>query len=147
MNSGAANNVMPRRMVRNKTKIRSSPGPRIGVHCVAANNARILNEGETTFKFHTNEGVQTQFVFQITEVNKALGAVSYMVDHRHKVVFDQYKQGKDMSDMLHKPSGDIFKLRRERNVWVLDAMVEEDSYFGKCVNGFANKAEDFASQA
>ena len=147
MDSGAANNVMPRRVVRNKKKIRSSPGSRIDLHYVAANNARIPNEGETTFKFHTNEGVQTQFGFQIAEVNKALGAVSYMVDHRHMVVFDQDKQGKDMSYMLHKPSGDIFKLRRERNVWVLDAMVEDDEDVGEFANGFANKAEDFASQA
>ena len=69
-----------------------------------------------------------------------------MVDHRHRVVFDQDEAGKDMSYMLHKPSGDIFKLRRERNVWVLDAMVEEDEDIEDFANGFANTSEDFASQ-
>ena len=148
LDSGAANNVMPRRMVRNTTKIRPSPGSRIGVHYVAANNARIPNEGETDFKFTTNEGMKTQFVFQIAEVNKALGAVSYMVDNRHKVVFDQDDNGRDMSYMVHKPTGDIFKLRRERNVCVLDAMIEDDDFenFDEFANKFANKASGFASQ-
>ena len=57
VDSGAADNVMPRRMVRGKySKIRPSPGSRARVHYLAADNARIRNEGETDFKFQTKEG-------------------------------------------------------------------------------------------
>ena len=92
-------------------------------------------------------GVHTQFGFQIAERNEDLGAVSYMVDHRHKVVFDQDEQEKDMSYMLHKPSGDIFKLRRDRNVWVSDSLVEDEEDIGEFAAGFTNRADMFVSQA
>ena len=79
IDSGAANNVMPRRMVRNKKMIRASPSSKRGVHYVAANGGRIPNEGEFDFEFSTQEGHEESMIFQIAEVNKALGAVSYLV--------------------------------------------------------------------
>ena len=66
-------------------------------------------------------------VFQIAEVNKALGSISYLVDHGYSVVFDQdLATGKDISRMIHKASGRTTRFRRERNVWVLDVIVEEE---------------------
>ena len=56
MDSGAGNNVMPRRMVIKKSEIRESEGSRRGVHYVAANDGRIPNEGEYDLKFSTVEG-------------------------------------------------------------------------------------------
>ena len=76
MDSGAANNVMPRRMVRNKEKIRPSAASRRGVHYVASNNGRMANEGEFGFKFTTTEGSEEEMVFQVAEVSKALASVS-----------------------------------------------------------------------
>ena len=125
IDSGAANNVMPRRMVRNKTKIRPSPSSRRGVHYVAANGGRIPNEGEFDFAFKTVEGNNEEMVVQVAEVNKALGAVSYLVDHGYRVVFDKdLKTGKDISFMLHKAKNVTSRFRRERNIWVLDAFVD-----------------------
>jgi len=125
MDSGAGANVMPRRMVRNKAKIKPSPGSLKGVHYVAANDARIANEGEYNFEFRTVEGNQEEILFQIAEVNKALGSISYLVDRGYKITFDKdAKTGKDLSHMLHKESGTLSRFRRERNVWVLDAIVE-----------------------
>ena len=43
VDSGAANNVMPKRMIRDKSKIRPSPGSRRGAHFVAANDGIIPN--------------------------------------------------------------------------------------------------------
>ena len=51
MDSGAARNVMPRKMVRDQSRIRPSEGSRRGAHYVAANNGRIPNEGEFDFVF------------------------------------------------------------------------------------------------
>ena len=94
MDSGAADNVMPRRMVRGKfNKIRPSPGQRAGVHYLAANNARIANEGEAEFNFQTAEGDDEAWVFQIAAVSKVLCAVSYLVDHGMRAIFDKDEDG------------------------------------------------------
>ena len=128
IDSGAADNVMPRRLVRGKfNKVRPSPGSRSGLHYLAANNARIANEGETDFQFLTGSGDKENWVFQVAEVNKVLRAVSYLVDNGYKVTFDQDpKSGRDTSHILHKQSGRIIKLNRARNVWSIEAIIEED---------------------
>ena len=98
-----------------------------GVHCLAANNGRIPNEGEHDFEFMTAEGGIEEMTFQVAEVNKALGSVSYLVDRGYKVVFDKDKEtGEDLSHMMHKATKRIAKFRRERNVWILEAAVEAD---------------------
>ena len=128
VDSGAANNVMPRRIVRNKLRIRPSKGSLTGVHYVAANNGRIPNEGEVDFEFMTNEGNKESMIFQIAEVNKALGSISYLVDHDYSVIFDKdEKTGKDLSMMTHKPTMRKTRFRREKNVWVLDAIIDEQA--------------------
>ena len=137
VDSGASANVMPRRMIR-KQKIRSSPGSRRGAHYLAANNGRIANEGECDFKFSTVEGHQQNLTFQIAEVNKALGSVSYLVDHGYRVTFDQDEDtGHDISMMFHKATGVTSRFRRERNIWILDAIVDDE----------ANADESFHRQA
>ena len=131
MDSGAANPVMPKRMIRDPSKIRPSKASRMGVHYVAANNGRIPNEGETTFKFKTSDGHDIAWDMQIAEVNKALGAISYLVDNNHRVVFDKdMATGKDLSLMLNKGTKQVDRFRRDRNVWVLDATVDEDDVPG-----------------
>ena len=113
-------------MVRNKTKIRPSPSSRRGVQYVAANNGRIPNEGEVDFAFTTAEGNSEEFVVQVAEVNKALGAVSYLVDKGYRVVFDKDEtSGKDISYMMKKSSRVTSRFRRERNIWVLDAFIDQ----------------------
>ena len=65
--------------------------------------------------------------FQIAEVNKALGSISYLVDHGYRVVFDRDPiSGRDMSCMVHKESKRTSRFRRDRNVWILDAVVDGD---------------------
>ena len=106
MDSGAGNNVMPRRMVIKKSEMRESEGSRRGVHYVAANDGRIPNEGEYDLNFSTVEGQEQCLTFQIAEVNKALCAVSNLVDNGFRVVFDKnMKTNQDTSHMLHKETG------------------------------------------
>ena len=136
VDSGAANNVMPRRMVRHKGKIRPSAASKAGVCYVAANNGRIPNEGEVDFEFTTEAGHCEMMVVQIAEVNKALGSVSYMVDAGFKFIFDKDElTGKDLSVMVHKATGRTTRFRRDRNVWVLDAYVKDG-------NVVSNEAEE-----
>ena len=119
-------------MVRRKDRIRPSPSSLKGEHYVAANNGRIPNEGEVDFEFITPDGHQEKMVFQIAEVNKALGSVSYLVDNGYRVAFDKdIATGKDLSFMIHKPSGRTTRFRRDRNVWVLNAIVESSGFGGQ----------------
>ena len=98
---------------------------------VAAGNERIKNEGEITFDFESLEGHKESFVFQITCVNKALGSGAYMVDHGFRVVYDKDMQADEgLSNMIHKPTKRTFRFRREKNVWILDAVVAAESVFG-----------------
>ena len=128
VDSGAADPVMPRRMVRGRgNKIRPSAASRAGVHYVSASANRIRNEGETDLHFDTVEGHSLKWTFQVAEVNKVLASVSYLVDHDHRVVFDRDgKTGKDTSFIINKASGETIQMRRDRNVWVIDAFITED---------------------
>ena len=96
---------------------------------MAANGGRIPNEGEFDFEFSTQEGHEESMIFQIAEVNKALGSVSYLVDNGYKVIFDKDQaSGKDLSLMIHKASSRITRFRRDRNIWVLDAMAKLEGF-------------------
>ena len=88
MDTGAGDNVMPKRMV-NKSKIRPSAGSRRGLNYVAASSRRIPNEGEINFDFESLEGHKETLVLQIA-VNKALGSVAYVVDRAFRVVHDEH---------------------------------------------------------
>ena len=107
--------------------MRSSPASRAGVHYVVANDGRIPNEGEADFNFQTKDGQQMTWLFQIAEVNKTLASVSALVDLGHAVTFDRdASTGMDTSFITHKKSGKSMRMRRERNVWVIDAYLEDD---------------------
>ena len=127
VDSGAADNVMPRRMLRGTSKVRPSPASRAGVHYVVANDGRIPNEGEADFRFQTKDGQQISWLFQIAEVNKTLASVSSLVDSGHVVTFDKdATTGVDTSFITNKNTGKSMKMRRERNVWVIDAYLADD---------------------
>ena len=127
VDSGAADPVMPRRMVRGKgNKIRQSAASKAGVHYVSACTHRIANEGEVDLKFETKDGQKLDWTFQIAEVNKVLASVSHLVDRKHRVIFDQDDEGRDVSFILDKKNGKIIKMHRTKNVWIIDAYINED---------------------
>ena len=77
------------------------------------------------------EGHKESFFFRIAAVNKALGSGAYMVDRAFRVVFDKdMETGEDAPYMIHKPTKKVFRFRRDRNVWMLDAVVAAESVFG-----------------
>ena len=94
---------------------------------MSATSHRIRNEGETDLNFASREGTQLSWTFQVAEVNKVLAAVSALVDTNHRVVFDKDETtGEDVSYILNKTNMDYIRMRRDRNVWVLDAFIDED---------------------
>ena len=127
LDSGAHHNVMPRRMV-NQKKIRPSKGSLAGMHYIAANKGRIPNEGEVEFEFETLEGELENWLFQIAEVNKALGAIADRVDNNYRVVFDKNMEtGHDASYVLNKRTNKILKSSRVGNVWVIEAIIDAEN--------------------
>ena len=95
---------------------------------MAANDGRIRNEGEADMAFLTKEGNSHSWTFQIAEVDKVLAAISALVDANHRVTFDKdEKTGVDISFITDKATGVSTEMRRDRNVWVVDAWIEEAS--------------------
>ena len=130
VDSGAADNVMSRKTLMKWMRMRQSRASRDGVHYVAANGARIPNEGEVDFEFETKDGKRHSWLFQIAEVNKVLASVSSLVDAGHRVTFEKDDvTGLDMSYIVNKSSGESIKMHRERNVWTIDTFVNEDLDF------------------
>ena len=112
----------------NKSGIRESDGFKAGVHYLAANDGRISKEGEYDFNFETIEGHEQDLTLQIAEVNEAVCAISYSVDKGYKVVFDKNMvTNQDTSHMMHKETGTATRFRRQRNVWIFDAFVNNGS--------------------
>ena len=98
------------------------------MHYVSATNDRIPDAGECDFHLSTSDGQDENYTFQIAEVNKALCAVSYLVDQGNQVIFDQdEKTGVDTSRIVNKKTGKIIQLVRDRNVWTIDAYIEEET--------------------
>ena len=92
---------------------------------------RVRNEGETDLHFDTEDGQKLNWTLQIAEVNKALASVSYLVDHNHRVVFDQdLDTGEDISFITNKTNGKSIKMRRDRSVWVIVAFIADDTEQG-----------------
>ena len=55
-----------------------------------------------------------------------------MVDTGHRVVFDKDdKTGVDLSFITHKATGDSIRMKRERNIWIIDAFVNDSSDFAR----------------
>ena len=53
-----------------------------------------------------------------------------MVDAGHRVVFDRDDAtGTDLSFITCKATGSSIKMRRDRNVWTIDAFVDEEAGF------------------
>jgi hypothetical protein len=132
VDSGAADNVFPRRMIRKGMRVRQSEASRQGVHYVAADGARIANEGEMDFKFQTKEGCEHSWTFQVAAVNKVLASVSALVDSGHRVVFEKDRRtGVDLSFITNVSTGKSIRMNRERNVWTIDTFVNEEPGFSR----------------
>ena len=95
---------------------------------MSASGNRIPNEGESDLAFFTAEGRSLSWLFQVAEVNKVLASVAYLVDAGHRVLFDKdAKTGADLSVIVNKATGEEVAMRRDNNVWVIDAFIEEDT--------------------
>ena len=84
------------------------------------------------FSFQDKDGNVHSWVFQVAAINKVLASVSALVDSGHRVVFDQDPETKtDLSFIVNKRTNQSIRMRRERNVWVIDAFINDDTVFSR----------------
>ena len=121
---GAADYVMPAGWLW-FLRVRPTPGSRSGLRYVAANNARLPNQGPSRLRFMSAEGTIASILFQIAAINKPLVSFSKLVDDGYEVVFTLAE-----SYILHRETGKKIMMKSERGVFVRDA--------------FANPSEDFS---
>ena len=126
MDTGAGDNVMPRRMVNSKMIV-PSPGSQRGLHYVSCTNHRIPNEGQIVLPFTTTEGHKKDWTFQIADTNKPLGCVADQVDDRCRVVFDKDDvTGEDVSHIYDKVAKTMTRMRRTGKTWKMAAIVSAE---------------------
>lgn len=119
IDSGAADHVMPSGRLP-WIKSRPSAGSVRGLRYVAANGAKIANEGEQAVEFMT-AGSRGRWTFQIATVNKPLASVGKLLDTGHRVVLDE-----DGSYVLNKRPTQVMNASREKGVFALDVRLAQD---------------------
>ena len=76
-------------------------------------------------------------MFQIAQVNKALGAIADRVDNNYRVIFDKnMATGYDASYLFNNANNKVTKSTRIGNIWVIEAIVDakdvgEESFVGR----------------
>ena len=91
---------------------------KIGVEYTVADGGKIKNEGERVVSMCTPGGQWRDMVFQVCNVNKALGSVSRICARGHRCVFDDAG-----SFIQHKATGEMIWLEQQNGVYVLDSVI------------------------
>ena len=86
MDSGASTPVAPPSMAPNCT-IRPSEGSRRGQQFTSASKHKLKNLGEQHLDACTEEGIETEVLFQIADVSRPLVSVSQIRERGNRVIF------------------------------------------------------------
>ena len=130
VDSGAADHVIPAGWFIGMLIVKSI-GLIRGLMYVAANGAKIPNQGQTVVDFMSGEGTWAKLIFQIAAINKPLVSVSKLVEDGYRVIFDD-----DESYILQKKTGNIITMRKEQGVFVIDTYVMKKPRSPKNEPGF-----------
>ena len=103
--SGAGNHIANKEDIGAYAKlIEPSPASLAGKGFIAANNQRILNEGQVSLRLQgEEEGDQlVNSLFQVADVNRPLMAIGRICDQGNKVVFDSHQ-----AEVISKKTGKV----------------------------------------
>ena len=114
MDSGAAESVGPPSMAPG-VPIQESPRSRRGQAYIAAGHERIPNIGQQVLNVVTNEGYETQALYQIAEVTRPLTAVGSTCDRGNVVIY-----GPHGGCILNLESGVQTDFARRGGIYELD---------------------------
>ena len=116
LDSGSSVFVMPSGWL---PQFRLEAGAKKGSTYVAANSGVLINEGERTITFVTDEGQERKITFQVAGVNKALASVAGICDTGHIVTFT-----KTGGNIRNVKTGEVTTFLRKGNVYIMDAWVQ-----------------------
>ena len=119
MDSGCSVFVMPSDWL-TMFALEESAGSRSGqTYTAAAKGGKpILNEGQRTIKFFTQEGEKKKVTCQVAGVNKILASVALICDNGNHVIF------RDVGgEIVNDKTGAVTPFRRHGNIYVLDAWI------------------------
>jgi hypothetical protein len=117
IDSGAAESVMPKDMLMNEPTVEGQ-AKRNGVKYVAANGARMENQGEKKVRFKkSGSDSLNSITFQVTDVGKPLAAVSRILDKGNTVVFSRSSAG---SYIRNDKTGERTTIKEEKGTFVLE---------------------------
>ena len=84
--SGAVDHVAPKNTGK-KFKTRDTEASRRGMHYIAANGTKIMNQGEKTISGVTEDDVPLNMTWQVAEVKKPLASIGRICDAGNVAVF------------------------------------------------------------
>ena len=89
----------------------------------AATNQPVMDKGMRALMGYLGDSPKPRGnKFRVTDVTKALLAVSEMVDARYRILFDK-ADGVDVSHAVHKESGDTIEFARRDKIYEVDFQV------------------------
>ena len=94
-----------------------------GVGYIAAGGHKVADKGYGVFVFQLEDGSFTKTTFRVGDITRPLQCAKDVCNQDYKVVLDN-----DGSFMQHKKSKRTARFRRERNVWILDAIMEDEDH-------------------
>ena len=108
---------MPRGMLEGEPLVEGE-AKRLGVKYVAANGAKMDNDGQKRIRFK-KEGLSgvSDMLFQVTDVGKPLASVKRILDKGNTVVFSRKPGG---SYIMNNHSGQKIQLTEEKGTFVMD---------------------------
>merc|ERR1711873_117261 len=84
--SGAVDHVAPKSTGK-KFKTRDTEASKRGMHYIAANGTKIMNQGEKTISGVTEEDVPLNMTWQVAEVKKPLASIGRICDAGNVAMF------------------------------------------------------------
>ena len=129
VDSGAAENVMPKEMVPDEPLV-PSEGSKNGTRYIAAGGQELKNYGEKNIKFKTADDTVGSMTFQATDVRKPLAAVSKIVSKGNLVVF-----GANGSYIKNIKTGKCIDLVEENGTYHIAVEYMAPADYGKVEDG------------
>ena len=121
MDSGASTPVAPASMMPG-VPIEPSEGSRRGQRWSSASNHKIKNLGQQRLKAVTEDGEETEVLFQIADVTKPLVSVSAICERGNRVIF-----GRAGGVVQSLSTGKLIPFERRNGIYILSLWLEDES--------------------
>ena len=117
--SGAVDHVASKKAFKGYP-VSESPGSKVGLNYVTANNSELPNEGQQRVLLLTGEGHRCSTTFQTCEVNRPILSVARLTEHGHRVTFREDGSG---GQIKNTKTGQVAEFIRKDGAYVVTMWV------------------------